>query len=650
MSIFKAYDIRGIYPTELNEEIIYKIAKAFAVFTNAKNIVVGGDNRLSTPSLKDSFIKGLLDSGVDVTDIGIVPTSVVYFACYKLGFEAGAMITASHNPKEFNGVKLCDSEGLAIGWEDGLDKIKTIMEKSDFRKGNGKLNTLDIFSDYAKFAGKLVTKTFDGLKIVVDGSNGSAGLPYAKILRSLGADVHEIFCNPDGNFPNHKIPDPLIEENLNEIKAEVKKRNADIGFALDGDGDRIVIIDDKGERTHANCITALLAERCLAKNKNAKIVYDVLSSQMVDEVIRQNGGIPVVWKVGHSFIPRKCKEIDALFAGEASSHYFFKESNYTDDTLIAAVKILDILVSGESKLSELVSKYPIYHQVLEKRIPITETMKFKFIENLKEDVLKKRYEISTLDGVKIKFKNGWAIFRASNTESKIVISYESPDLEEFRKIEIFVNDAIKQIPMNENNIKIIIFDLQDVLTTDWRDVFDLPELNLHKSSVAEFFDDRNDLRKEMQYGRLSESDFWSQFIDFTSENVTVDQLKDGIRKVLKIFPDVFNIIRSLKESYKLVLLSNFTKEWAEYLTTKYKLNELFDDMFWSFQKGIKKPLPEAYLQITEKFGVRPEECLFIDDKERNTKVAKDVGMKIILYKNPEILKKELRNTGIKIGG
>lgn len=650
MSIFKAYDIRGVYLKELNEEITYKIAKAFAAFTDAKKIVVGGDNRLSTPSLRDSFIKGLLDSGVDVTDIGIVSTSMVYFACYKLGFEGGAMITASHNPKEFNGIKLCDSEGLAIGLEDGLDEIKKLMEKAEFKKGNGKLNSIDIHNAYTRFVANIASNQFKGLKIVVDGSNGSAGLIYANNLRLLGADVIELFCEPDGNFPNHQIPDPLIEENLNQIKSKVKDSHADIGLALDGDGDRLVIIDERGEKTHANHITALLAERCLSQNKNAKIVYDVLSSQMVEEVIRNNGGVPVVWKVGHSFIPRKCKEIDAPFAGEASSHYYFKEANYTDDTLIAAIKILDILASKKKKLSELTSKYPTYHQVLEKRIPIPQEMKFEFIQDLKESFRENGYEISTLDGVKIKFRNGWTVFRASNTESKIVISYESPDLQEFRKIEELVNSVVRKIPIDVNDIKIIIFDLQDVLTNDWRDVFNSLDTNIKPGLIAEFFDDHNDLRKEMQYGRLREDEFWRQFIHFTDANVTVDYLKDAVRKALQPFPEVMNIVKSLKQNYKLVILSNFTKEWVDYLVTNYKFSEIFDDMFWSFQKGIKKPTHEAYFQITEKFSVRPEECLFIDDKERNIKGASDVGMKTILYTNPEELKEQLLQIGIKIGG
>ncbi|MBI2547689.1 MAG: HAD-IA family hydrolase [Candidatus Aenigmarchaeota archaeon] len=650
MSIFKAYDIRGVYPQELNEEIIYKIARAFAAFTNAKRIVVGGDNRLSTPSLKNSFIKGLLDSGVHVVDIGIVPTSMVYFACYKLKFEAGAMITASHNPKEFNGVKLCDSEGISIGLEDGLDEIKKIAEKCEFKDGKGKLDIMDIFNEYNNFVSKLLVKRLNGIKIVVDGSNGSAGIHYARILKSLGAEVAEIFCDPDGNFPNHETPDPLIDENLNEIKAEVKKLNADIGLAFDGDGDRMVVINDKGERSPVNHITALLAERCLSQNKNAKIVYDILSSQMVEEVVRQNGGIPIVWKAGHTFISRKCKEVDALFAGEVSSHYFFKEANYTDDTITAAIKILDIITSEKKKLSELTQKYPTYYNVLEKRIPIATEMKFKFIENLKGKLSKEGYEISTLDGAKVKFQNGWAAFRASNTESKIVISYESPDYDEFKKIESFVDYIIKTISNEAPDVKLIIFDLEKVLIPTWRNVFDLPELGIRKSSISEFFDDQNSLRKELQYGRVSEEEFWKQFIASTSLNVTVEQMKIAVRKVLKPYLQVLDLVKSLKKNYKLCILSNFTKEWAEYLIDQYKLTEIFNEMFWSFQKGIKKPLPESYLQITEKFKMRPEECLFIDDKERNINGARSIGMKTILYTNLENLKKKLSENGVKVGG
>ncbi len=648
MSIFKAYDIRGIYPQELNEEIIYKIAKAFAVFTNAKRIVVGGDNRLSTPSLKENFIKGLLDSGVEVTDIGTVATSMIYFACYRLGFEGGAMITASHNPKEFNGIKLCDSEGLAIGLEDGLEEIKKIIDGSRFKSGKGKLNSMNIEDEYSKFVNGIISQKFKRLKVVLDGSNGSAGKIYSKILRSLGTDVVELFCEPDGRFPNHQIPDPLIEANLEEIRKKVTEVDADMGFALDGDGDRLAIIDEKGEKVHANNITALLAEKCLAKNKNATIVYDVLSSQMVEEVIRQNGGVPVVWKVGHSFIPRKCKELDALFAGEASSHYFFKEANYTDDTLIAATKILEIVASENKNLSELTSKYPTYNQELEKRIPISQQMKFQFIENLKKDLVSKGYSISTLDGVKINFENGWAVFRASNTESKIVISYESRDNDQFQKIKMFVDDVVKSIP-KEEDVKIIIFDVQDVLVTDWRDVFDLLDADIKPGVIAEFFDDHNNLRKEMQYGRLTEEEFWKQFIHFTGSDVTVDYLKNAVRKALQTFPEVVDIVNALKSNYKLVILSNHTKEWVEYLVAKYKFNDIFDDMFWSFQNGIKKPSAEAYTQITDKFKIKPEECIFIDDKERNIEGAKKIGMKTIFYKNPEDMREQLKGMGIKLG-
>ncbi len=198
-------------------------------------------------------------------------------------------------------------------------------------------------------------------------------------------------------------------------------------------------------------------------------------------------------------------------------------------------------------------------------------------------------------------------------------------------------------------IKIIIFDLEKVLVPTWREVFDLSELNVSKCSISEFFDDHNDLRKEMQYGRLTEDEFWRQFIHFTEANITVDELKNAVRKILRLFPDVINIVESLKANYKLAILSNFTKEWAEYLVEEYKFNELFDDMFWSFQNGIKKPAPEAYLQVAEKFNVHPEECLFIDDKERNIEGAKKVGMKTIFYTNPENLKKEFQNIRI-IGG
>lgn len=648
MPIFKAYDIRGIYPTELNEDMFYKIAQAFAVFIKGKRIVVGGDNRLSTPSLKKSFTQGLLDSGIDVTDIGTVATSMVYFSCYKLGFDGGAMITASHNPKEFNGIKLCGSDGLAVGFENGLDKVKKIMEKSQFKKGKGKLNTANILNDYKKFI-KSLSKNLNGMKIVVDGSNGSAGLIYSDILRSLGADVIELFCEPDGNFPNHKIPDPLIDENLKEIKLEVKRTKSNIGLAFDGDGDRIVIVNEKGEKVNTNHIIALLSEKILMKNKNAKIVFDILVSQVVEEVIRKNNGIPIVSPVGHSVIPRKCREHKAPFAGEASSHYYFKESNYTDDTLVAAVKILDIIISEKKKLSELTNKYPTYNQVIEKRVPILEEMKFEFIENLKHEFKKQGYEISTIDGVKIKFKNGWAVFRASNTESKIVISYESPNINDFKNIGKFVDNVINKIPSDNYEIKLIIFDLEKVLMGTWREVFDLPELqHIPRSTIVIFFDDHNDLRKELQYGKLSEDEFWKNFIELTNLDLDVEFLKKSVRKVLVIKPEMMNILNSLKSNYKIALLSNFAKELSEYLIKKYNLNKIFDAMFWSFEKGIKKPSAESYTQVINKFNVKPSECIFIDDRERNIEGAKNVGMNAILYKNTDQMRIELKKFGVDV--
>ncbi len=458
-SIFRAYDVRGKYPDELNENIAYLIGRAFAtVFCNSNeaqcvasgklNIAVGGDARLSTPSIKENLIQGLVDSGANVVNIGMVPTPVVYFACYKLGYDYGIAVTGSHLEKDYNGMKFCDANGIPISFEAGIDKIKELVEtkkvKVVAKEDVGQIENKDVLDDYVKFMLSLFPISLKGFKIVVDGANGAAGKLYSRILRACGADVIEMYCDPDGNFPNH-TPDPMKKEFIIDLKLKVKETKADVGFAFDGDGDRINVVDKNGNVVDTNHVFSLMIEQVLKENKGGKIVHDVLCSKLVEDVIKEAGGIPIICRVGHTYIANKCFNENALMAGEVSGHYFFKESNYADDVLVAALKILKIMKNSGKHLSELTRKYPLFYYYGD-RFPVKEEEKFSFIEQLKERLASQGLNIMTMDGVRVNFENGWMLFRPSNTEAKISMGYESSDPEEFGMIKQMAEEIIKEIP------------------------------------------------------------------------------------------------------------------------------------------------------------------------------------------------------------
>ncbi len=443
-SIFKAYDIRGIYPSELDNESAYLIGRAFATIYKDKNVVVGGDARVSTPHLKKYLISGLLESGANVIDVGMTATPVIYFSCYGLEYDAGIMVTGSHLERDYNGMKFCDASGIPIGYDAGLFRVKEIVKEKRFLSKKGELSDKDLTMSYTKFIKGLFPKGFKGLKIVVDGANGSAGKIYANILRNLGVEVIELYCNPDGMFPNH-TPDPMKKEFIDDLRQEVISKSADSGFGYDGDGDRLAVVDEKGTSVNTNRIFSLIVEEALRTNKGGKIVHGVLCSKLVEDIILKNGGIPIACKVGHSFIAAKCAEEGALVGGEVSGHYFFKESNYSDDVMVACVKLLKIMKEVATPLSDLTRKYPVFYEE-SKRIPVKKGMKFSFIEELEKKLTSEGYDLITLDGVKVKFDQGWMLFRASNTEDKISLGYESSDKSEFEKISRIVEEIILTIP------------------------------------------------------------------------------------------------------------------------------------------------------------------------------------------------------------
>jgi len=447
LNLFRAYDVRGIYPTNVNELVALRIGKAFGTFNSGK-ITVGRDTRLSGPFLKKNLIDGLLSTGANVIDVGVTTSPVVMFATKLLGCDGGIMVTASHNTKEYNGFKFYRKDGIPISYESGINKIQKIFEKRDFAKGRGKIEKQDIHTTYASFLlEKIKFKQEPSFKIVLDAGNGAAGRVYPNVLRKAGMTVIELFCNPDGNYPNHE-PDPSKSENLAQIMEKVIETGADLGFAYDGDGDRLAVIDEKGRVVPTGIIFSIIIKNALSQNPGSKVVYTALDSQAIDDVIRMQGGVPIVCRVGHTYITQKLLEENATVAGEISGHYYFKETYGADDALFASLRIIESLVNSEKNLTDYSKEYPDYFsQTSEKfRFPIKSSEKFPFIEQLKRKFETQGYKIDTLDGVKVIFDDGWAMFRPSNTESIVSVSYEAKTEKAFNRIDDFVERVIATIP------------------------------------------------------------------------------------------------------------------------------------------------------------------------------------------------------------
>ncbi|HCW32440.1 MAG: phosphomannomutase, phosphomannomutase / phosphoglucomutase [Candidatus Peregrinibacteria bacterium GW2011_GWE2_39_6] len=432
--IFRAYDIRGIAHlpksdllVDLNSEIIELIGKGVGTYLlrhSGPKIAIGGDNRLSTPDLKAAFTKGLLSTGCQVIDIGLSPSPLLYYATCKLGLDGGINITASHNPKEYNGIKIVGKKAHAICGED-LQEIYRIIEEEAFKVGEGSLiKRNDIFDIYiAELKSKI--KLGRPVKVIVDAGNGVTGPFIPKLLRSLGCVVEELYCDLDGNFPNHPA-NPEEVENLAVLIRKMKNNEAEIGLGFDGDGDRIGIIDEKGNHYAADIHLFLLAKDLLGRIPGASIVFDVKVSQVIPELIRKYGGNPIMAKTGHSFIEQTMHEKGALLAGEVSGHLFFGEDYYGfDDALLAAAKTIEIISQGNNPLSAHFKEIPKTYTTPEIKIPCPDDRKFKIVEKLR-DYFVSIYDCITIDGVRILFdQNTWGIIRCSNTTPNITMRFEA---------------------------------------------------------------------------------------------------------------------------------------------------------------------------------------------------------------------------------
>lgn len=424
-SIFRAYDIRGIVDKTLTKETVFLLGQAIgslALTKGEKRIALGRDGRLSGPSLADALCKGILTTGCDVINLGMVPTPLLYYSTYVLGTQSGVMLTGSHNPPDYNGLKIMIAgETLA---EDGIQHLYRRILSSDFSNGEGHVADLDINERYLCHVVR-DTKLARPLKIVIDCGNGVAGKIAPDLYRRMGCEVHELFCEVDGNFPNHH-PDPSQVDNLEDLIQKVREIKADIGLAFDGDGDRLGIVTSSGEIIWPDRQLMLLAKAVIAERPGAKIIYDVKCTYHLEHVIKSAGGEPIMWKTGHSLIKSKLAETQAALAGEMSGHIFFKDRWYGfDDALYAGARLLQILAAQAEDSDKLFSTIPNSVNTPELKIYVSEEEKFLLMQKLIENANYAAAQLLTIDGMRVNFSDGWGLVRPSNTTPCLVLRFEA---------------------------------------------------------------------------------------------------------------------------------------------------------------------------------------------------------------------------------
>jgi len=422
--IFKAYDIRGIYPDDLNEEIAYLIGSAYVKFLRKERpkIAVGRDNRLSSPFLFKSLVRGMTEQGATVVDIGLSTSPMFYWTIAFFKFDGGIDITASHNPPEYNGFKMVRERAKPISEDTGIKEIQKMVLKGKFeKKTKGKIVKKKVLKDYieANLENFRFKKTRP-LKVIVDTANAVSGIVIPEIFRGRKDKITHLFSKLEGSFPNHN-PDPLTKKNLKVIRQTIRKQKADLGVAFDGDGDRLFFIDEKAEVVLGDLIIALMAKLVLAEKPGEKILYDVRSSNIVPETVEKEGGIPVVWKIGHSFIKEKMRKENIIFAGELSGHYYLKSHYFCEAPLYVLLRIMQEVSESGLKLSQLIKPFRKYFHSGEINFKVKD--KKKILAKLEKKF--KSGKTLKLDGLRIDFKDWWFLVRPSNTEPLLRLVLEA---------------------------------------------------------------------------------------------------------------------------------------------------------------------------------------------------------------------------------
>ena len=424
--VFREYDIRGIAGSDISEELAYRLGKAYAAMLPAgesRPVIVGRDVRLSGPLLQSALVRGLTDAGLDVLDIGIVPTPLAYYAVYTLDAAGSVQVTASHNPGDYNGFKMMIGKSSLYG--DEIQEIKQLIQQdSPDAESPGSYAQSCIIDSYIDFVVNDCPLAYP-LKVVIDAGNGPSGTIAAPLYRRLGCEVIELYCEPDGNFPNHH-PDPTIEANMADLAKTVRREKADLGIAFDGDGDRIGIVDENGEMVWSDMLLLLLSRHLLKEYPGATIISEVKCSQHMYDGITKAGGKPVMWRTGHSPIKAKMKETGALLAGEMSGHMFFADRFFGfDDAAYAGARVMQMLTACEASFADLLTDIPDSVATPELRVECSDARKFDLVQEAVAHFRAEGYEIIDIDGMRIQFSDGWALLRASNTQPALVLRFEA---------------------------------------------------------------------------------------------------------------------------------------------------------------------------------------------------------------------------------
>ncbi len=442
--IFKEYDIRGIYPTEINRETARKIGKALVTHFHPSMVAIGYDSRISRDDLLTGLADGIMDSGADVVDLGMITSDMAWFASGKYKFSLTVMITASHNPPEWNGFKICLSGALPVSLHTGLDKIRDIALSNSETKSLQKIDKggyvkQDVMSEWIKHTLTFInTKNIKPLKVVVDASNGSGGKQTEACLKDLPIDLVKLYFDPDGKFPNH-LSETTKEENLQDVKQKVIEEKADVGFMFDGDADRIAVLDENGKTISGTVITALISKNLLINNPGATILYNSTIGRIVPETIQSLGGNAIRVKTGNMLIKQGMRDNDAIFAGETSYHFFFKDNYFSDTGLITLLVLLEIISNSDKKVSELVREFDIYAQsgdvnfIVDDKEEILQSVRMGFTDAISKD---------ELDGVSVWYKDWWFNIRPSNTENLVRLNIEADNK---KILESKVNELTKLI-------------------------------------------------------------------------------------------------------------------------------------------------------------------------------------------------------------
>ena len=432
-NVFREYDVRGVVGTDLNEEFVFNLGRAIGTYAagfKIKKMTIGRDCRLSSDDYHNFLIQGLNSSGIEIIDIGLCATPMLYFSIRHLNVEGGVMITGSHNPPEFNGFKICIGNDTIYG--ENIQKLRKIMESGQYLAGSASSSFQDITTAYQNYLFDNV-KIARKIKVAVDAGNGVGGKFALPILQRYGCEVIPIYCEPDGNFPNH-FPDPTVEENLADLIKAVYDQKADLGIAFDGDADRLGVISDNGEIIWGDKLLLLFAREILKQKPGSAIIGEVKCSQVLYDDIKKHSGRAIMWKAGHSLIKAKMKEEKAVLGGEMSGHLFFADRYFGyDDAIYAAIRLLEILSQAGQKMSELLSDVPQTFATPEIRMDCADDKKAQVVERIKKH-FKNNPGLIDIDGVRIPYEDGWALVRSSNTQPVIVLRFEASSASSLQRI------------------------------------------------------------------------------------------------------------------------------------------------------------------------------------------------------------------------